>query len=59
VAINNLTDEQIVYRLTLVERWIHLAADTKDLPHLNDIFQKLIDEQVRRDNDRCRIDQVE
>ncbi len=44
-----LTDQQIDQRLTLVEGLIWTCDDPKRLPALNQTFQKLIDEQVRRD----------
>lgn len=43
-----LTDEQLSVRLDVVEKMI-AAADWKDLPSLNLTFQRLLDEQVRRD----------
>ena len=46
--LNRLTDKQIADRLDMVERMI-AEADAKDLPSLNVTFQKLLDEQVRRD----------
>jgi len=46
--IEKLTDQQLAQRLDMVERMIG-RADPKDLPALNAMFQKLIDEQVRRD----------
>ncbi len=46
--IENLSDDQIEARLDLVEKLI-ARAQTKDLPALNATFQKLMDEQVRRD----------
>lgn len=44
----NFTDEQIEIRLNMVEGMM-AKADPKDLPSLNRTFQRLIDEQVRRD----------
>jgi hypothetical protein len=52
----NLTDEQIRHRLDWVESMLW-QAHQKDLPYLNITFQKLLDEQVRRDlerQDRCK-----
>ena len=43
-----LTDQQIESRLAMIEKMI-ARADPKDLPSLNATFQKLIEEQVRRD----------
>jgi hypothetical protein len=43
-----LTDEQIASRLDMLERMI-ASADGKDLPALTRTFQRLLDEQVRRD----------
>lgn len=43
-----MTDEQIDARLDSIERMIS-KADAKQLPALNQTFQRLIDEQVRRD----------
>jgi hypothetical protein len=50
--LRNLTDQQIEARIDVVERWIVESRDAKSLPALNDIFQKLIDEQARRDVER-------
>jgi hypothetical protein len=44
----NLTDAQIESRLDMLESMIR-RADRKDLPYLNATFQRLLDEQVRRD----------
>lgn len=46
--ITKLTNEQIESRLNMLEALI-AKADAKDLPALNATFQKLLDEQVRRD----------
>lgn len=46
--IQDLSDEQIEARLAMLEGMI-AKANHKDLPALNDTFQKLLDEQVRRD----------
>jgi ribosome-binding protein aMBF1 (putative translation factor) len=48
MAAQDLTDEQLAHRLDMMEKLI-ARADTKDLPYHNDTFQKLLDEQVRRD----------
>ncbi len=43
-----LSDDQIESRLAMLERMI-AAANPKDLPYLNATFQRLLNEQVRRD----------
>ncbi len=48
MSIENLSDEQLDSRLDTIQSMI-ANADTKSLPSLNKIFQKLIDEQARRD----------
>lgn len=48
MAVENLTDEQLESRLNVIEQMI-IKANAKDLPALNNMFQKLLDEQVRRD----------
>lgn len=50
--IQNLTDEQIRVRLDFIEHKIAECRDWKSLPALNDMFQKLIEEQARRDVER-------
>jgi hypothetical protein len=47
-VVEDLSDEQIEARLGMLEARI-ARADVKDLPYLNDTYQKLLDEQVRRD----------
>lgn len=47
--LKNLKDEQIEVRLDLLEKRISECMDVKSLPSLNLTFQKLIEEQVRRD----------
>ncbi len=47
--VQDLSDEQIESRLNMLEGMIAKATDPKSLPALNDTFQKLIDEQARRD----------
>lgn len=47
--LNSLSDTQLEQRLAWVESLIHNCRDEKDLPYLNITFQKLLDEQVRRD----------
>ena len=48
MAIDRLTDDQIEKRLDALEVMM-ARADTKDLPSLDQTYQLLIDEQVRRD----------
>jgi hypothetical protein len=48
MAIERLTDDQIEKRLDALEVMM-ARADAKDLPSLNQTYQMLIDEQVRRD----------
>lgn len=47
--IEKLSDDQIEFRLTMIEGRIRDEKDPKNLPTLNKIFQKLLDEQVKRD----------
>lgn len=47
--LGRLTDKQIEARLILLEKQISRERDTKTLAMLSNLFQQLIDEQVRRD----------
>ncbi len=47
-----LSDTQLEQRLAMVERLIVSERDEKNRPALNALFQKLLDEQVRRDLER-------
>lgn len=49
IDLSHFTDEQLEQRVNTVEAWILREKDWKNLPALNDVFQKLIDEQARRD----------
>jgi hypothetical protein len=51
MAVENLTDEEIVARLNVLDGML-ARANYKDLPALNITYQRLIDEQVRRDLQR-------
>lgn len=44
-----LSDDEIALRLNVVEQMILKERDVKSLPALNQMFQRLLDEQVRRD----------
>ena len=48
-ALERFTDAALERRINTVETWIAAEADPKNLPALNAAFQKLLDEQVRRD----------
>ncbi len=48
-----LTDSQIEERLTMVEGLIAIERDEKNRRALVVVFQKLLDEQVRRDLEKC------
>lgn len=48
MALHQLSDEELERRVKLIEKRIW-TADPKDLPIINQIFQQLIEEQVRRD----------
>lgn len=45
----HFTDEKISTRLDWLEGMIAQERDPKNLPNLNKMFQRLIDEQVRRE----------
>ena len=44
-----LSDSQLAQRLNLVERLMLQERDEKNLPSLVDLFQRLLNEQARRD----------
>jgi hypothetical protein len=48
--LEKLTDEQIESRLDMVELMIASERDTETLKRLNHMFEKMIDEQIRRAN---------
>jgi len=50
--IEELTDEQLEQRLDMAERLVLNNRDPKSQPALNITFQKLLDEQVRRDAEK-------
>jgi hypothetical protein len=50
--LHDLTDEQLEQRLDMVEGLISRCTDHKSLPHHNDMYQQIIDEQVRRDMEK-------
>lgn len=47
--VEQMTDTQLKRRLDWVEKVIAACTDPKSLPALNAAFQRLLDEQVRRD----------
>jgi hypothetical protein len=47
--LEDLSNEQIEARMTVLEGMIASCDDPKSLPALNATFQRLLDEQVRRD----------
>lgn len=48
----NLSDAQIDARLSTLERIMLETTETSTLASLNSVYQRLIDEQVRRELDR-------
>jgi hypothetical protein len=50
--ITNMTDDQLNARLDFLEAEIARTKDWKSLPALNAIYQKVMDELVRRDEER-------
>ena len=51
-ALERFTDAALERRINTVEIWIATEADPKNLPSLNGAFQKLLEEQARRDMKR-------
>ena len=51
-ALERFTDAALERRINTVEIWIATEADPKNLPSLNGAFQKLLEEQLRRDMKR-------
>jgi hypothetical protein len=47
--LSKMTDEMILSRMKFVEDKIAKATHVDDLKNLNTTYQKLLDEQVRRD----------
>jgi phage-related protein len=48
MAVEDLPDDQLQARMEWIEGLIH-GANVKDLPYLIELFNKLLNEQVRRD----------
>ena len=49
MTLKDFTDKEIEQRLKVIEQWIAAEKDYKNLPALNHMFQKLLDELARRD----------
>jgi hypothetical protein len=47
--LSHFTDAQLADRVSYVETLIVRETDWKNLPYLNQMFQRLIEEQARRD----------